>query len=90
MNERVKILSDRAATHSYEFRKQFVGEIVEVLVEQLHPDATLRHGRCERYFDVEFESANFAAGDSVNLRIETVEPDRTRAKLAARPQNTSE
>lgn len=73
VNERINILTERAAEHSHAFRRQFVGETVEVLVERTNtPAQALRHGRCERYFDVHFEDATAEAGDLVRVEIEHV------------------
>jgi len=81
-NERIKILHDRAAAHSFEFRKQFVGESVTILVERNSDAAsTTRHGRCERYFDVHFESPDVRTGDEVAVRIDSVTPTRTHGSV---------
>jgi MiaB/RimO family radical SAM methylthiotransferase len=148
VGERIQILQKKSIDFSYEFRRQFVGEIVELLVEREpspaqfscvardgRPDAStarkiasvedaiagatvanddhradsaagrasqatrlnkvvscdslvddessgsldahLRHGRCERYFDVHFESDETLAGDLVTVRIDRVTPTRT-------------
>jgi len=42
---------------------------------------SFHHGRCERYFDVHFESENVSAGDLVNVRIDRVTPTRTFGSL---------
>lgn len=79
-NERIKALNDRAVAHSYEFRRQFVGQEVELLVERdksMSTKPSLRHGRCERYFDVQFESVDVHAGDSVRVRIDEVTSTKT-------------
>ncbi len=80
--ERIKVLHDRAADHSYQFRQQFVGETVALLVERGTPDSSaLRHGRCERYFEVHFESADVKTGDEVAVRIDSVTPTRTHGSV---------
>jgi threonylcarbamoyladenosine tRNA methylthiotransferase MtaB len=43
----------------------------------------LRHGRCERYFDVHFESDSVAAGDLVEVKIDRVTRARTFATKMA-------
>jgi tRNA A37 methylthiotransferase MiaB len=81
VNERIDLLARRAAEHSFAFRRQFVGEVVEVLVEREGRreggPGERRHGRCERYFDVEFESADAVPGDFVQLRVEFVSRNLT-------------
>jgi tRNA A37 methylthiotransferase MiaB len=46
-SERIEVLNARAHEHSLDFRRQFLGECVEVLVES---DGT--HGRCPHYFNI--------------------------------------
>jgi MiaB/RimO family radical SAM methylthiotransferase len=85
VNERIDTLRDRAAAHSLAFRRQFVGQPVEVLVEREKPedgeigDSTggLRHGRSERYFAVHFDDPTARPGDSVCVRVNAVTMDRT-------------
>jgi threonylcarbamoyladenosine tRNA methylthiotransferase MtaB len=119
VNQRIDLLKDRAASHSYEFRRQFIGQTVQVLVQRDSPSprtrgegwgegsiasprelteatlkplsralspayrgdgtevASIRHGRCERYFDVHFEDRAARAGDLVRLRIDRVTQART-------------
>jgi MiaB/RimO family radical SAM methylthiotransferase len=77
--ERIKFLRERATAHSLAFRRQFVGQTVEVLVERddsQQPAAP--HGRCERYFDVEFDAGDVRPGDFVRVRVDAVTADRTR------------
>jgi len=77
VNERIAILNALARAFSERYRTQFIGETVEVLVEQFEDPATVvRHGRCERYFDVYFEGSH-PAGESVKVRIDRVTPTRT-------------
>jgi threonylcarbamoyladenosine tRNA methylthiotransferase MtaB len=83
VNDRIQILNERSREHSLEFRQQFLGETVEVLVERPDIDDEFHHGRSERYFDVHFPrlAASLAkrveVGDAVNLRITRVTSDRT-------------
>ena len=119
VNQRIDLLKERAAFHSYDFRRQFIGQTVQVLVERLSPSprnrgegrgegstacdcqstdsdskplsptlspayreegtevTSIRHGRCERYFDVHFEDDQSHTGDLVKLRIDRVSPNRT-------------
>jgi threonylcarbamoyladenosine tRNA methylthiotransferase MtaB len=83
-NERVRLLEQLSAGQSLAFRQQFVGRVVNVLVEQL-PGADqaaahglqMRHGRCERYFAVHFEAQDVQAGACVPVRIDHVTGQRT-------------
>ena len=77
VNERIEILNARAQRYDLEFREQFFGERVEVLVERPQSESSLRHGRCERYFGVHFEDSSAQAGDLVELQIDHVTPHRT-------------
>jgi threonylcarbamoyladenosine tRNA methylthiotransferase MtaB len=79
VNERIETLRNRARDFSIEFRKQFLGETVEVITERDRPatPSTLRIGRCERYFAVEFESPDVRTGDAVEVRISRVTPTST-------------
>lgn len=82
-SRRIAMLMERATRHSLEFRRQFIGRTVQILVERpKHP--TLRFGRCERYFDVEVDDAGLRAGDLVTVRIEAVETRRTVGRLTGR------
>jgi threonylcarbamoyladenosine tRNA methylthiotransferase MtaB len=84
VNDRINQLTAIAEEYSHEFRKQFLGEIVEVLVERPRLSASsgtpgedrgessLRHGRCERYFEVRFDDANARPGDAIRVRIESI------------------
>lgn len=71
VDERMKLLRDRSAAHAEAFARQFIGETVGVLVER-SKDPAVRHGRCERYFDVHFEDATVRPGDLVHVRIDRV------------------
>jgi threonylcarbamoyladenosine tRNA methylthiotransferase MtaB len=77
VNQRIERLTQLASEHSLAFRRQFIGETVELWVERPKPFDTLRHGRCERYFEVHYEDALAREGDSVSVKIERVSPDRT-------------
>jgi threonylcarbamoyladenosine tRNA methylthiotransferase MtaB len=81
VNERINLLAARGLAHSLEFRNQFIGQTVEVLVERPRDFDTLRHGRSERYFDVHFEDSQANAGDAVRLCIDRVSPQRTFGSL---------
>jgi threonylcarbamoyladenosine tRNA methylthiotransferase MtaB len=84
VNERIDELRRRADEHSLVYRRQFVGETVEVLVER--PSAGERevaelagsqHGRCERYFAVHFESDRSRVGEALKVRIDRATSHRT-------------
>ena len=82
VNERIDELRRRADSHSFAYRRQFVGQTVEVLVERDEParpgdSHPTRHGRCERYFDVHFDHPTTTAGDFLRLRVDRVTPRRT-------------
>jgi threonylcarbamoyladenosine tRNA methylthiotransferase MtaB len=77
VNQRIDHLTARGVANSHAFRKQFLGEIVELLVEQPEDSETLRHGRSERYFDVWFDDPGVEVGDAVQVRIDRVTPTRT-------------
>jgi threonylcarbamoyladenosine tRNA methylthiotransferase MtaB len=74
---RLDVLQRRASEFSLAFRSAFVGQSVQLLVERDQPDASLRHGRCERYFDVHFEGGTCQVGDLVEVSIDRVTPART-------------
>jgi MiaB/RimO family radical SAM methylthiotransferase len=80
-NERLNLLRSRADDFSLRFRKQFVGQAVEVLVEREGPDTdaavTSPHGRSERYFDVHFDHPGVLPGDFARVRVDEVTPRRT-------------
>jgi tRNA A37 methylthiotransferase MiaB len=85
VNERIDRLRDQAAAHSLAFRQSFVGQEVELLVERDDDAATtadpalrdVRHGRCERWFDVHFECGRAVPGDLVRVRVDRVTASRT-------------
>jgi MiaB/RimO family radical SAM methylthiotransferase len=84
VNQRIDRLRELSSVHSLEFRRRFVGEVVEVLVEQPSSDememealAGFQHGRCERYFAVHFESTRLPPGTLARVRVDRVTPTRT-------------
>ncbi len=84
VNQRIEHLNQLARDYSYDYRRQFLGQTVEILVErQGDSDAlegtfqNLQHGRSERYFAVHFESERIRTGELVRLVIERVTPHRT-------------
>lgn len=96
-NDRIKLLTTRAAQNACVFAQQFIGETVKVLVERITGvppvssttergrDARstgIRHGRSERYFDVHFEAdEDVRTGDLVRVRIDRVTPSRVHGTL---------
>jgi threonylcarbamoyladenosine tRNA methylthiotransferase MtaB len=77
VNERIGLLARRGEQHSLEFRRQFVGEVVELLVEHDEHGSRSPHGRCERYFDVQFDQPGARPGDFIRVRIDEATPRRT-------------
>jgi threonylcarbamoyladenosine tRNA methylthiotransferase MtaB len=77
--QRLDELTRLAAAHSHQFRAGFVGQTVEVLTERNRATDSpeMRHGRCERYFDVQFHAPSVRPGDLVTLRIERATPTQT-------------
>jgi threonylcarbamoyladenosine tRNA methylthiotransferase MtaB len=80
VNERIDLLNARSRVHGFKFRRMFEGEQAQLLVERearLDPDG-IRHGRCERWFDVHFEcDEGVRTGQLVRVRIARVTPQRT-------------
>jgi tRNA A37 methylthiotransferase MiaB len=67
-----------------EFRRPFIGQTVDVLVERpsgeerdLEALSGYQHGRCERYFAVHFQGSGLAPGALARVRVERVTPTRT-------------
>jgi tRNA A37 methylthiotransferase MiaB len=58
--------------------------IVESDSTILGPDNSMRHGRCERYFPVHFESRDARPGNVVRVRIDHASPTRTSGTVVAR------
>jgi len=88
VNDRINLLRQRSDEHSLEFRAGFIGQLVEVIVERdstpLGPQQSIRHGRCERYFPVHFESADAEPGDVVRIRIDRASTTGTWGTVVAR------
>jgi threonylcarbamoyladenosine tRNA methylthiotransferase MtaB len=84
VNERIERLRDIAADQSLAFRSSFIGQTVEVIIERdsefAHANSRARHGRCERYFDVEIADGEFQPGQRVRARIAEVTRERTVGK----------
>jgi threonylcarbamoyladenosine tRNA methylthiotransferase MtaB len=81
VTERMDQLQSLSTQHNLEYREQFVGETVELLVERNRAGVTHQHGRCARYFDVHFEHADPLRGRSVHVRVDRVTPQRTHGTL---------
>jgi len=77
VGERLKRLQEISLDQSLVFRRQFLNQEAEIIIEQGQP----RHGRCERYFDVWLdESAPLKTGQVARVRITDVTAQRTFAK----------
>jgi threonylcarbamoyladenosine tRNA methylthiotransferase MtaB len=100
VRQRIDALTRAASAHSRKFRESFLGQTVQLLVEkfdkQSHtqcPDTDapgqphLRHGRCERYFDVHFQSPAARPGDLAKVKIEHVTSGRTFGCLVGKTIN---
>jgi threonylcarbamoyladenosine tRNA methylthiotransferase MtaB len=84
VNERIGILRELAEDRSLAFRKSFIGETVEVIVErdsQALGETNLRRGRCERYFPIFFDGPELAPGSAVAVQIEQVRRERTMGRV---------
>jgi threonylcarbamoyladenosine tRNA methylthiotransferase MtaB len=85
VNERIEQLRQIAQEQSLAFRRSFVNEVVQVIVEKddraghhSGPNiSAMCHGRCQRYFDVTFDDPSASPGDVRLLRIVQVTSDRT-------------
>jgi tRNA A37 methylthiotransferase MiaB len=92
VNERIDRLKALSVAQSLSFRRQFVDEEVEVMVEHASGEeqdmeamAGFQHGRCERYFAVHFEGSGFGVqgsgrlepGSAARVKVERVTPTRT-------------
>jgi threonylcarbamoyladenosine tRNA methylthiotransferase MtaB len=78
---RIETLAACGLAHSQKFRESFLNQKVELLVEKQNNFDTFRHGRCERYFDVHFESTTANPGDSVAVQINRITPHRTFGRM---------
>jgi threonylcarbamoyladenosine tRNA methylthiotransferase MtaB len=90
VRRRIQSLESISAEYSIEYRRQFVGETVYVLVERKSPrpaeaPATpgRRHGRCERYFDVSFDAGDCQTGDLAAVRVDLVDGPNTLGTLVS-------
>jgi len=93
VNQRIALLGELGEANSLAFRRQFIGDTVEVLVERESPQnlksqisnppsPPFRHGRCPRYFDIHFAADEMIqAGDLIAVRIDEVHSDRTQGML---------
>jgi threonylcarbamoyladenosine tRNA methylthiotransferase MtaB len=79
--ERVKELQGRAQRHSLAFRRSFVGQRVRVIVEQGLSKSGHRHGRCERYFDVELPGMTAEPGSLIEVEVSEVTSEATTGVL---------
>ena len=86
ITDRMNLLQDRCRQHSLTFRRQFVGQHVQLMVEHPSADQTrsahingLQHGRCERYFPVHFQAPTNLTGQLLQVRITQATPTQTLA-----------
>ncbi len=84
LRTRLAQLADASTRSSLAFRRQFLGQTVEVLVERDPSNSPLGHGRCERYFDVHFPTRP-SAGAAVTVRINSIDANRTLGAPVATP-----
>jgi threonylcarbamoyladenosine tRNA methylthiotransferase MtaB len=85
VNERIRELNRLSREFDHEFRQSFVGNEVSVVVERgtvRDGERVLRHGRCERYFAVDFEGPDVHPGDVVRVRVDCVTPERTMGRVS--------
>ncbi len=78
--QRIEQLRARALEHSFNYRRQFIGQTVELLVERSDAagsELNLYRGRCERYFDVHFSAPAVRWGDVMPVRIDRITRTRT-------------
>jgi threonylcarbamoyladenosine tRNA methylthiotransferase MtaB len=78
--ERMRQLEQLSRALSLAYRRQFEGQTVRVLVERSR-GGEVRHGRCERYFEVHFESPEELEGSLVEVEVTRVTAVRTTGRL---------
>jgi threonylcarbamoyladenosine tRNA methylthiotransferase MtaB len=77
VNRRIEWLGEISSRASLEFRRGFLGEEVVVLVER-DQGVGFQHGRCERYFDVHFESGTrLVPGTAARVRVDRITREHT-------------
>jgi threonylcarbamoyladenosine tRNA methylthiotransferase MtaB len=81
-SQRIQELTKLAEQYSLDFRNQFLGQTVTVMVERQRENSQTHHGRCERYFDIQFQAEDISPGDLVSLKIQNVTPESTFGTLA--------
>jgi threonylcarbamoyladenosine tRNA methylthiotransferase MtaB len=74
VNQRIAELRRRAEAHAQAFQRSFLGEAVEVIVENSR-EGELPRGRCERYFEVYFDAARPRPGEVVRATVDRVTPE---------------
>ncbi len=81
VNERIERLRRMAAEQSFAYRRSFLGQTVELIIERHGEDPdkadSLRHGRCERYFSVWMDEPSLKPGDVVTAEVVEVTEGRT-------------
>jgi len=89
VKDRMGTLRELEQQLALEYNRQFVGDTVRVIVEgnmtSDHSGSSgqtfLAHGRCDRYFEVHFESNNSKPGDMVNVCLDRVTHRRVHGTL---------
>jgi threonylcarbamoyladenosine tRNA methylthiotransferase MtaB len=84
VQQRLSELRHVAEAQSIAYRQSFIGQELAVLVEEPAKNAVatdqIRHGRCDRYFDVFFEG-EARPGDLARVRIDRIRGSRTLGTL---------
>jgi threonylcarbamoyladenosine tRNA methylthiotransferase MtaB len=78
--ERMRLLEDLSRDLSLAYRRQFEGQKARVLVERSR-GGEVRHGRCERYFEVHFEAQEDLEGRLVEVEVARVTAVRATGRL---------
>jgi len=84
IKQRMKRLAELEAELATDYRRQFVGQTMEALVESTGPDSRQRQAMTDRYLTVEFacDSRENLTGRVVKLEIEAPCPAGLRGKIA--------
>jgi len=75
VKERVNRIEQLGRRLSFAFRKRLIGRIERVIIEGDSPTESApsrRHGRTDRYFDLDFEGGDASTGQIVSVRIDRV------------------
>jgi threonylcarbamoyladenosine tRNA methylthiotransferase MtaB len=88
VNERIDRLREIADEQSFAYRKNFIGQTVQVIIERDSEASSAqslasRHGRCERYFSVTLDEPNLQPGQMVQAKILEVTREGTVGRLCS-------